>query len=381
MNIIIVPVFLLLTILSETDATTLNKVLFDLNKYPLARCNDGTPSGYYYKASTSGSKDFLIFQEGGGWSYSTETCKGRSSVLSSSKDWTNTVTQSGIFESQDPKLSQLNLIYVPYCTSDGWIGSTVTNENECNFFFNGKDVVTAVIEEAVSTLDLGSTTNTKVMYGGCSAGARGALFNIDRVETLLNTLVPGKVSKFGGLLDSCLWVDIPQLNTSKQESFQNQTAAVVILANATASIPDDCASKYPDALWKCLFGEYRLPFVKSDYFLHSYQYDLFQLQGDTGVVVPNVTPEELAYDETFRAKTLLTANEDTINPNVPGTAALLPACFKHCNTQTSTFSSLMTNGVSLEMAVSSWFYESKSVPQYITESCKGFNCGADCPKP
>jgi len=28
---------------------------------------------------------------------------------------------------------------------------------------------------------MGQQKNTKVMYGGCSAGARGALFNIDSV--------------------------------------------------------------------------------------------------------------------------------------------------------------------------------------------------------
>jgi len=360
--------------------TELDLKLFDFSVHPHARCNDGTRAGYYWKESP-GSNDYLIFQQGGGWVYNPQTCSSRSGDLMSSKDWTSTITQSGIFESQDSRLAKMNLIYVPYCSSDGWAGSTMDNNNECSFYFNGHDIVTAVIEEAVTAHGLGSNPGTRVMYGGCSAGARGALFNIDRVDALLNNLVTsGNIIKFGGLLDSCLWVDIPQLNSSTQESFQNQTKAVVALANASASIPADCAAKFPD-LWQCLFGEYRLPFVKSDYFLHSFQYDLFQLQGDTGVQVPDATPEQLAYDETFRAMTLLTANEDTINPDIPGTAALLPACFKHCNTQSSTFSTLKTNGVSLEMAVSSWFYDSKVVPQYIAETCKGFNCGTDCPQP
>lgn len=363
-----------------SSATVLELKLFDLKEYPEARCNDGTPSGYYVKESP-GSNDYLIFQQGGGWAYNADTCKSRSTDLMSSKDWQATVSQSGIFESQDSRLAKMNLIYVPYCSSDGWSGSTQSNNNECGFYFNGHDIVTAVIQEVVKTHNLGSNSGTRVMYGGCSAGARGALFNIDRVEALLNTLVPsGNIEFFGGLLDSCLWVDLPQLSSAKDESFQNQTRAVVALANATASIPSECAKKFPE-LWQCLFGEYRLPFTKSNYFLHSFQYDLFQLQGDTGVAIPNSTPEQLAYDESFRNRTVFTVNDETIYPKKPGSAALLPACFKHCNTQTSTFSTLKTNGVSLEMAVSSWFYETKLVPQYIVETCKGFNCGSDCPAP
>jgi hypothetical protein len=39
----------------------------DLNTYPFAVCNDGSPAGYYIRPSTTGSTTTLIFQEGGGW--------------------------------------------------------------------------------------------------------------------------------------------------------------------------------------------------------------------------------------------------------------------------------------------------------------------------
>jgi hypothetical protein len=40
---------------------------------------------------------------------------------------------------------------------------------------------------------------------------------------------------------------------------------------------------------------------------------------------------------------------------------------------------MQTEGVTLERATLSWFFNESSVPAYVVESCKGFNCGAQCP--
>jgi len=39
----------------------------------------------------------------------------------------------------------MNLVYIPYCSSDGYSGSTPDNDNECGFYFRGYDIVKAVI--------------------------------------------------------------------------------------------------------------------------------------------------------------------------------------------------------------------------------------------
>lgn len=97
--------------------------------------------------------------------------------------------------------------------------------------------------------------------------------------------------------------------------------------------------------------------------------------------VPDTTPQQLTYCETFRNATRASARTDVVLPNGPGkNAILLPACYKHCNTGSSTFATLKTNGVSLEQAVSAWFFGGARVPQFIIEDCRGFNCGTDCPK-
>ena len=276
----------------------------------------------------------------------------------------------------------MSVVYAPYCSSDGWAGSAAAAP-PTNFAFRGHDIVAAIFADLAASHGLGSVANTRVLYGGCSAGARGALFNLDRVAfEVLPSLVSGSGSfaRIGGLLDSAFWVDLTPLDTAKDPSFSQQSKDVLALANASSSDENACAKAYPGELWRCIFGQYAVPFLRADFFLHSYQYDLFQLQGDTGDQVPDKTGEERAYCETFRNATRSSFASDVVSKDGPGkNGGLLPACFKHCNTEGSTFGTIATNGVTLEQAIASWFFGEGSAAQFIVEDCAGFNCGTDCP--
>jgi hypothetical protein len=369
---------LLIALAVSAGALTMPRTLFDASKYPDAVCNDGSPAGYYFVESTSGSSDWLLFQQGGGWCYDAASCAKRSGDLTSSKGWAATQDLHGIFDSVEPHIAAMNKIFVPYCSSDGWAGNVGPNPAVRGWSFRGHDIVTALIAEATGTLGMGAVKGTRVMYGGCSAGARGALFNIDRMGSILTNALPaGNLARFGGLLDSCFWVDQEPMPSAHGPSFMKQTQDVLTLSNGTASIMPACAAAYPDELWRCLFGQYTLPFLASDYLLHSFQYDLFQLTGETGVPIPNKTPAQLAYAELFRNDTRAGVARD-----VTGSQQVhLPACFKHCNTQTPEFSTLATGGYTLEQATASWFWGLGTVPKRVVEDCAGFNCGTDCPAP
>jgi hypothetical protein len=59
-----------------------------------------------------------------------------------------------------------------------------------------------------------------------------------------------------------------------------------------------------DQEWKCLYGEYRLPFLTTPYFLIASRYDSFQLSHDLEtrpnmVALPPYTGELLAYADVF----------------------------------------------------------------------------------
>ena len=105
--------------------------------------------------------------------------------------------------------------------------------------------------------------------------------------------------------------------------------------------------------------------------MNSFLYDSYQLDKNGATGTPK--GKQVAYDEDFRNLTHTYARLDVKGA---GNAAVLPACHKHCNTLTgNTWSTLTVDGHSLEASVASWFFGDVSVPSYLEETCKGYNCG------
>ena len=62
-------------------------------------------------------------------------------------------------------------------------------------------------------------------------------------------------------------------------SQQCQTASLLAMANATGVLGAECAAAYPGAeAWKCLYGVYRAPFLKTPYLLQASEEDVFQIE-------------------------------------------------------------------------------------------------------
>jgi hypothetical protein len=78
------------------------------------------------------------------------TCAGRGS-LATSTGWTDQRAEYGIFDSKDPRFAQMNKVYIPYCSSDGYTGSSDDNNNECGYYFRGHDIVQSIVSELVLT--------------------------------------------------------------------------------------------------------------------------------------------------------------------------------------------------------------------------------------
>jgi hypothetical protein len=49
-----------------------------------------------------------------------------------------------------------------------------------------------------------------------------------------------------------------------------------------AIISNECFAVYPSDPWKCQMGQYRMPFVKTPFFLVASQFDSYQLMHLTG---------------------------------------------------------------------------------------------------
>jgi O-palmitoleoyl-L-serine hydrolase len=373
-------------------ATQMPLTLLDTARYPLAVCGDGTPAGYYWRASPTKSNTWVLFQEGGGWGWDAASVNSRSGGLVSSKPWAVAADFQGLLNSSDaaPTLRDANLVFAPYCSSDGWIGDA-TMPPSAGYDYphvRGRRIVDAILADLVTAHGMGSAGTPddplRFLYTGCSAGARGALFNLHRVAAAVRALpVP---TSFGALLDSAFWLDLDPINATIQP-FMDQVRDVYASFNVTGGLDPACLAAFPGADgWKCLLGQYAVGAIDPSipYLLHAFQYDAYQLPHDLGTGQPPATPAQFVYAELFRNLTRAAAGVDTVAPARAHTGAHLPSCWKHCNTQSSEWSTLATQGVTLEAATERWFTgltNASYVPTFLVEDCQGFNCGTDCPAP
>ena len=171
--------------------------------------------------------------------------------------------------SQNP-WAAAQMVYVAYCSSDAWFGDA----EAFGLQFRGQAILAAVLADLQAQRGLGA--GGQMLFGGCSAGARGVMAHLDNVAAAL----PGVAVR--GLIDSGLWVDAEPADPSTTESLMMQTQQVYAFANAGALIPAACAAAYPGAEWSCLFGQYRMPFVTTPFFLNEAQFDSFQVEYNLG---------------------------------------------------------------------------------------------------
>jgi len=378
---------------AAAQAAPLTYVPLSSSAAPDAVCNDGTAAGYYFAPGANASSLWLVFLESGGWCYDAASCAKRSPDQTSSKNRApgSVASLAGIFASADPRLATANKAYVPYCTSDAYVGDRAgpvwppagpadAGNSVFQGGFHGAAVVAGVLA-ALRARGLGSAAgDTEVLFAGFSAGGRGAMFNCDAVGARLAREVPRL--RFACFFDSALWLDVEPYAPGAVSAAARSQAAYALF-NASGVVADNspgCAAAYPgDDGWHCIFGEFALPHVATPrWFAQTNLYDSYQLNTINGL--PNGPPwsgAKLAYAEAFR-----TRMEATIAREVPAgdgdRGAFAAACYAHGDTLNSKFSSLLVGGVSLESALLSWYSGDASVPRITVDATPGGNGNPTC---
>ena len=115
----------------------------------------------------------------------------------------------------------------------------------------------------------GSGGQERLLLGGCSAGGRGVLSNLDAFAAA----APPNV-QVQGLLDAAGWVNVQPI-IPNMLTLQMMTQDLYGFTNA--AVPPDCAAANPGNEWLCLWPSVRLPYVKTPYFLNAAQFDAFQI--------------------------------------------------------------------------------------------------------
>ena len=258
-----------------------------------------------------------------------------------------------------------------YCSSDAYVGNSGFNANPVGWSFRGQRIVTAVIERLIADYALGNTTEpTKMLLAGCSAGARGAMYNLDYVGSILPPSV-----QLRGFFDSALWTDIEPYEADVLP-LMNQTEQAFTLLNATARVGTACGAIYPGVdAWKCLMGQWRLPSLKTTWLSSDSQFDSMLLPYDIGAGPP-YTGAALTYANMFQRSVRSTLMQLPASTQ-GGSAVFSSACYAHCTSSTDSFWGVHVDGsYSLRDYLSQWFFGGPlgNRPQLV-EACVGYGCG------
>lgn len=151
-----------------------------------AVCNDGSPATFYARAGTPEDSDkWIIHLQGGGSCSSKEECAARPRRLKSSRRARSTRVVGGVLDADpatNPDFHGYNHVFVPYCSSDSWMGDSGASDNALNMHWRGKKIVATVIEQLGQR---GLADANELVFTGCSAGAAGMRHNLDDVAAML----------------------------------------------------------------------------------------------------------------------------------------------------------------------------------------------------
>jgi hypothetical protein len=296
-------IFVLLIAPAVGESQQLDLIMFDdTNSDPLAVCNDGSRGGYYCGKAMDPAQSnmFVIHLPGGGQCYDQASCDGRAVDLMTSKLFQKTIPVDGLL-SNDPEKTPLwgaNKAQLGYCSSDGYMGDAPASEATWGYHFRGQRLVHSLFQALIK--DHNFNNATAVYLTGASAGARGMMTQADQ---LVQLYVPESArSNVMAYLDSPYYLDVTPYSPQFQ-GFQYQEQQKYLYYNTTAVLSDDCIAAYPDLSeqWKCQYGQYRMPFVRTPYFLVASQYDAYQLEGNTQTEPVLYTDDTTAYAESFGA--------------------------------------------------------------------------------
>lgn len=366
-----------------------------LKDYPLAVCNDGTPAAYYYRAGDAGARRWLVYLDGEGWCWDAGSCSGPWEVQHGTsatfprtreelKPRADRWLSKGIFDTKRSPLLGAHVAFVKSCSNDAFMGdkspapnfATLPPEQQHagnRWYFRGRRIIEAVFEDLRKYTGLGAKDNDRLIYGGCSAGARGAMVSLDYVAQNL----AGKAETVG-LLDSGFWVPINPPDARLWRSFEYQQMSALKMANATPFIAESCARVFPgEEQWKCLNAAFRLPFVRTPYFLSHSQYDVFGISMNLfGHFMPGVqlNQTQLMFAEEYRKRIIKYLPFPASGSR---TVVFSPACYIHCMNTQERFYTVVANGVKLAELLYWWLNAASAsdATARFLEKCKGFNCG------
>ncbi|XP_026444716.1 pectin acetylesterase 5-like isoform X2 [Papaver somniferum] len=332
------------------DESLVDLILLQNAQQKGAVCLDGSSPGYHLsKGFDSGSQNWLLFIEGGGWCDTLESCASRAETsLGSSKFMDLKVSFNGILsnnKSQNPDFFNWNKVMMRYCDGASFAGNQSESESSTGLFFRGQLIWDAVMEELLS---LGLANAQQKM-------------------------LPKEVN-VKCLSDAGFFLD--EKDVSGKRTMRSFYHAVSNLQGVTKSLPKDCISKMKSSTVQCLFPQNFVKYIKTPVFLLNPSYDYWQIENilvpstsDNGWVkcksnLNDCSPNQTKILHGFRMSMLKELNHVQHSRNM---GMFINACYSHCQTSTTktwhSVDSPRINNKTIAEAVGDWYFNRKAVKE------------------
>jgi hypothetical protein len=140
-----------------------------------------------------------------------------------------------------------------------WSGTADASADTFGFWFHGSHVVSAVIDSLINDKGMGSVPGTRLLFGGCSAGAIGAMNNLEAVAAMVPPTVEVR-----GFLDGAGLLDIAPRGWKWSPWLESLQSLMKNMTEFTQPVfAPYCAENFPGNEWRCLIGQYRMPLLTS----------------------------------------------------------------------------------------------------------------------
>ncbi|CAI9098224.1 OLC1v1034834C1 [Oldenlandia corymbosa var. corymbosa] len=349
-----------------------------------ALCLDGSDPKYHlHKGHGSGSLNWLLFMEGGGWCDSIASCAFRKqTLLGSSKTMEPFFSFSGILSNdpvQNPDFFNWNRVWIHYCDGASFSGQPAAElNNGTELFFRGQLIWEAVMDQLLS---VGLSNARQAFLTGCSAGGLATLIHCDSFREALP-----KVANVKCLADAGFFLN--EKDVAGEHTIEKFFHDVVNLQGVAKSLNKDCLTKTESH--KCFFPQEFIKHIKTPVFLVQPAYDSWQIGN---ILVPgksdpqmswlgcklnlfNCNPAQLEVVQGFR-KSLLQALSE-FQQNKEG-GMFISSCFAHCQTLSPetwhSSTSVRINNRTIAESVGDWYFN-RRVARHI--DCPSFPCNPTC---
>ena len=267
-------------------ATPWTLSLLDAQKYPLAKCLDGTQPGFYFSpGSGSGVANWVIHTQGGGWCTSDNDCAGRAkSALGSSSSWSSTGCDastrnsapvcyadggfSGMISNSsatNPLLYNWNKVFINYCDGASYASArtdTITVGSQ-TLYYRGWHNLNGVYDELFASHNLGAAAT--VVIKGCSAGGLAVYLHVDYLREKINKVNPA--TRVVGAPGAGFFLGEANGYAKNSPNYLDAYKWVFSAGNMSLSVNSACLAAIPAEPWKCFIAPEILPYISTPVFI------------------------------------------------------------------------------------------------------------------